>query len=81
MIREDRFGAHSGCQLPQNKLDRDAGPADHGLATHDLRIDLDPLVQHGVPLIVDPFLFEAGEAVALTGHLDPAGEEARRGQQ
>src|SRR6185437_2998500 len=32
-------------------------------------------------LIVDPFLFEAGETVALARHLDPAGEEARRREQ
>jgi hypothetical protein len=45
MIREDRFDAHAGRRLPQNKL-RYAGPADHGFATHNLRIDLDPLVEH-----------------------------------
>src|SRR5437870_5033540 len=28
--------------------------------------------------IVDPFLLEAGEAVAFAGHLDPAGQQARR---
>src|SRR5258708_20722878 len=48
MIGENRVGTHARPQLSQDKLDRDAGPADHGLAAHNLRVDLDPCVRHFV---------------------------------
>src|SRR5271169_157721 len=35
----------------------------------------------GEALVVDPLLFEAGIAFALAGHLPPAGEQPRRGEQ
>src|SRR5436305_11639312 len=48
MISENRVSAHARPQLSQDKLDRDAGSADHGLAAHNLWVDLNPRVRHFV---------------------------------
>ena len=56
-------------------------PADHGLAPIISGLTSTRAWANGVGLIVDPLLLEAGVAVALAGHLDPTGQEARRGEQ
>src|SRR5712691_12077127 len=47
MVCDDGLGRQAGSELAQHDLDRYARSPDHGLAAHDLRIDLDPLVRHG----------------------------------
>jgi hypothetical protein len=47
MIDDDRVRGHSGAELAQHQFHRDTRSANHRLAAHDLRIDLDSLVRHG----------------------------------
>src|SRR5579884_2144976 len=46
MIGEYRRYCHSGAQLAQNRLNRDARAANDGLTPHHIGIGLDPLVSH-----------------------------------
>src|ERR1035437_10893514 len=47
MIGENGIEGHTGAELAQHRLDRDARAADHRLTAHNLRIDFDSLVGHG----------------------------------
>ena len=48
MVGENIFRRESGTELAQDRLDRDARAADHGLAAHDLRVHLDAFMGHDV---------------------------------
>src|ERR1700675_3235594 len=47
MVVDNRLGRHPGSEFAKYDLDGHARPSDHGLAAHDLRINLDPFVCHG----------------------------------
>src|ERR1043166_6733960 len=73
------------CSCPRNTRERgvariDAGPSVQQLHRPNLSASL-TTYREPQTSVVDPFLFEAGEAIALARHLDPAGEEARRREQ
>src|ERR1051326_2586452 len=73
------------CSCPRNTRERgvariDAGPNVQQLHRPNLSASL-TTYREPQTSVVDPFLFEAGEAIALARHFDPAGEEARRREQ
>ena len=48
MVHEDRLGRHAGAEFTQNQLDRNARATNDGFAVHDIRIDFDAFVLHGI---------------------------------
>jgi len=46
MIHEDRLRRHTGTELAQHKLHRNARAANNRFAIHDIRVSFDPLVRH-----------------------------------
>ena len=55
---DDLVPGHPGRELAQDRLDRHAGAADHRLPDHDLGIDLDSLVDHGILLALNRIVYD-----------------------